>query len=671
MKARSFKAAISLTAAVACSLAASAVNVDVAVSKPGHEVPASLWGIFLEDIAFSVDGCLYPELVWNRGFEFRPAPSDDGFEKRLKGPTDLGIPGWTADCRRTGMGRFTLQYAKPLRADTPAYLRIEAFASFAGVRNTGPMGEMDVKGGEPLNLSLYARGDVPLIVRVETADNKILCEKHFHPKEMWRKFSAVVTPKASAKKAHLLILAAKAGTAEIDYVSLMPAKTFKGHGLREDIAQLIADLKPANFRFPGGCMLESCDYAGWFDWKRTVGAPETRQPLWNIWGYYQNVGLGFYEYFVFCEDIGAEPLPVFIGGRTCQFRNSKLFPKENLGWLVTNMLDAVEFIRGPTNTTWGALRAKMGHPAPFPLKTIGIGNENWGKEYYSRFYPLAAGVKAVHPDLKVIAAIDPHVIRDPPRGKESWAEIRKGEVDFADEHMYASPSYWLNHTDRYDSYPRDHVPVYIGEWGTRDIRPDWIDGLYVSLAEAAFRIGIEKNSDVVKMVAYAPLARRRGAPRDGFSLLDVTTDAVCGNPTYYAEKMFTHNRPDRVVPVSYPKVTTRQPAGWDREKGPFNPKAEAIDVVAFHAGAGLAGDELVVKLVNAASAACPVTLAFDAQLPAGKVSRETLSGEPGAKNTPEEPTRVVPRKDAFDFAGGKTLDVQLPPYSFVVLRLRR
>ena len=173
------------------------------------------------------------------------------------------------------------------------------------------------------------------------------------------------------------------------------------------------------------------------------------------------------------------------------------------------------------------------------------------------------------------------------------------------------------------------------------------------------------------MVAYAPLARRRGAPRDGFSLLDVTTDAVCGNPTYYAEKMFTHNRPDRVVPVSYPKVMTRQPAGWDREKGPFNPKAEAIDVVAFHAGAGLAGGELVVKLVNAAPAACPVTLAFDAQLPAGKVSRETLCGEPGAKNTPEEPTRVVPRKDAFDFAGGKTLDVQLPPYSFVVLRLRR
>ena len=191
----------------------------------------------------------------------------------------------------------------------------------------------------------------------------------------------------------------------------------------------------------------------------------------------------------------------------------------------------------------------------------------------------------------------------------------------------------------------------------------------MALAEAAFRIGIEKNSDVVKMVAYAPLARRRGAPRDGFSLLDVTTDAVCGNPTYYAEKMFTHNRPDRVVPVSYPKMTTRQPAGWDREKGPFNPKSEAIDVVAFHAGAGVAGDELVVKLVNAAPEARPVTLSFDTAIPAGKVAREVLSGEPGAKNTPEEPLRVVPRTDELAFAGGKTMGLALPPYSFTVLRL--
>ncbi|MBQ3290275.1 MAG: family 43 glycosylhydrolase [Kiritimatiellae bacterium] len=658
--------ATALVATVAC---AEPVRVDVAVSRPGHEVPTSLWGAFLEDIAFSVDGCLYPELVWNRGFEFRPAPSDDGFESRLKGPGDLGIPGWTADCRRGGMGRFTLQYAKPLRADTPAYLRIEAFAPFAGMRNTGVLGAMSVKGGEKLNLSLYARGDVPLIVRVESEKNKVLCEKHFRPGKHWKRFAATVTPSESSERAHLLVMAAAAGVAEIDFVSLMPSGTFRGHGLRRDIAKLIADLRPANFRFPGGCMLESCDYAGWWDWKRTVGDVESRQPLWNIWGYYQNVGLGFYEYFRFCEDIGAEPLPVFIGGRTCQFRNSKLFPKESLGYLVTNMLDAIEFARGGADTKWGGLRAKMGHPAPFLLKTIGIGNENWGEEYFSRLYVLAAGVKAVHPDIKVIASIDPHTVRDPPRALKSWAQIRKGEVDFADEHMYASPSWWLNNTGRYDSYDRANVPVYIGEWGTRDIRADWRDGLYVALAEAAFRIGIEKNSDVVKMVAYAPLARRVGAPRDGFSLLDVTPSGSCGNPTYYAEKMFSLNRPERIVPVAYPKAVVRQPAGWEKDGGPCNPKNEAVDVVAFHAGAGVVNGELVVKLVNAAPEARAVTLAFDAALPSGNVVRQTLSGEPGAKNTPEDPLRVTPVEDSFAFGGGSELATELPPYSFTVLRL--
>ena len=645
------------------------IRVEVAASQPGHEVPASLWGAFLEDIAFSVDGCLYPELVWNRGFEFRPAPSDDGFAKRLKGPMDLGMPGWTADCRSGAMGRFTLQYAKPLREDTPAYLRIEAFAPYAGMRNSGALGEMAVKRGEKLNLSLYARGDAPLIVRVEGGENNVLCETRFEPGQDWKRFSATLTPSESSRKAHLLVMAGAAGVVELDFVSLMPSNTFRGHGLRSDIAKLIADLKPANFRFPGGCMLESCDYAGWFDWKRTVGDVESRQPLWNIWGYYQNVGLGFYEYFQFCEDIGAEPLPVFIGGLTCQFRNSKLFPKESLGYLVTNMLDAIEFARGGAETKWGALRAKMGHPAPFALKTIGIGNENWGEEYFSRLYELAAGVKAVHPDIKVIAAIDPHTVRDPPRALKSWSQIRKGAVDFADEHIYASPSWWLNNTGRYDDYDRDNVPVYIGEWGTRDIRADWIDGLYVALAEAAFRIGIEKNSDVVKMVAYAPLARRVGAPRDGFSLLNVTPSGACGNATYYAEKMFSLNRIERIVPVAYPKVVVRQPEGWEKKGGPCNPKNEAVDVVAFHAGAGIVNGELVVKLVNAAPEARGISLAFDAALPAGVVYRQTLSGEPGARNTPEEPKRVVPVEDSFDFGGGCELSVELPPYSFVVLRL--
>ena len=648
------------------------VTVEVGLSAPGHEVPDSLWGIFLEDIAMSVDGCLYPELVLNRGFDFRPAPSDPDFERRTKGPCDLGIPGWQNDfAQNPGTnGRITLQYARPKFEDNPAYLRIEAFAPWAGVKNVGQLGEMRVKAGERYRVSLWARGNVPVAVRLKTpgAKGRVLWGTEFKGVGPdWTRFEAEFCLKESSPAA-LGVYAVKKGTVELEQVSLMPTETFRGHGLRKDIAQMIADLKPANFRFPGGCMLESYDYGAWWDWKRTLGEEGNRQPLWNIWGYYQLNGLGFYEYFRFAEDIGAEPLPVFIGGRTCQFRDSQLWPMSSLDDLARNILDAIEFARGDASTKWGAVRAAMGHPAPFPLKAIGIGNENWGKEYFKRYYALAAKVRAAHPDIKIIAAIDPHVILQPKRGEEAWGMIRKGEVDFADEHMYGSPSYWLNHCDRYDSYPRDGVPVYIGEWGTKNVREDWLDGHYVAMSEAAFRIGIEKNSDVVKMVAYAPLARRFGAPRDGFALLKVTSDGVYGNPTYYAEKMFADNRIERIVPVSYPKLTSVQPAGWEQDKGRFNPENKAVEVVSFHVGAGLAKDELVVKLVNAGSEVRDVTLAFDRDLPSGTVTRTTLAAEPGALNTFAEPTKHVPVADDFAFAGGRSCAVQLKPYSFVVLR---
>jgi len=663
---------MSACAAVALAALSDPIQVKIDVTTPGHAVPDSLWGIFLEDIAMSVDGCLYPELVLNRGFDFRPAPSDPGFERRAKGPMDLGIPGWENDfAQNPGTnGRITLQYARPKFEDNPAYLRIEAFAPYAGVKNSGQMGEMRLQAGERYRVSLWARGDGPVAVRVKTQGDKgkVLWGTEFKDVGSdWKRFEAEFAL-TEASPASLGVYAVRKGTVELEQVSLKPVETYKGHGLRKDVAQLIADLKPANFRFPGGCMLESYDYSAWWDWKRTLGEPGNRQPLWNIWGYYQLNGLGFYEYFRFAEDIGAEPLPVFIGGRTCQFRNSQLWPMSSLDDLARNILDAIEFARGDASTKWGAVRASMGHPAPFRLKTIGIGNENWGKEYFKRYYALAAKVREAHPDIKIIAAIDPHVILQSKRGEESWAMVRKGEVDFADEHMYGSPSYWLNHCDRYDGYPRDGVPVYIGEWGTKNVREDWLDGHYVALSEAAFRIGIEKNSDVVKMVAYAPLARRFGAPRDGFALLKVTSDGVYGNPTYYAEKMFTDNRPERVLPVSYPKVTSVQPAGWEQDKGRFNPENKAVEVVSFHAGAGLTDDGMVVKLVNAGPEARDVELLFDADLPAGRVTRTTLAGEPGARNTFAEPKRHVPVVDEFRFDGGSRCTVKLQPYSFVVLR---
>lgn len=659
---------------VALSCGAEPIELCVSDAHVGHEVPSSLWGIFLEDIAMSVDGCIYPELVLNRGFDFMPSPSDPGFERRVKGPMDLGIPGWVNDfAQNPGTnGRITLQYARPKFEDNPAYLRIEAFAPFAGVKNSGQLGEMCVNEGTRYRLSLWARGTVPVAVRLKTqgAKGKVLWGTEFAcVGENWQRFEAEFTAPSSAAVS-LGVYALKKGTLDLEQVSLMPAETFMSHGLRSDILKLVADLKPATIRFPGGCMLESYDYSAWWDWKRTLGEVGNRQPLWNIWGYYQLNGLGFYEYFQLAEDLGAEPLPVFIGGRTCQFRESQLWPMSAIDDLAQNVLDALEFAMGEPTTHWGAVRAAMGHVAPFPVKTIGIGNENWGNEYFKRYYALAAKVRAVYPELKIIAAIDPHCILDPQRGEEAWKRIRNGEVDFADEHMYGSPSYWLNHCDRYDAYPRDGVPVYIGEWGTKNIRDDWRDGHYVALSEAAFRIGIEKNSDVVKMVAYAPLARRKGAPRDGFALLSVTGTSVAGNVTYYAEKMFAENRPDRIVPVAYPKVTAIQPAGWEQDGGRFNPGNEAMEVVAFHASAGKKDGDLIIKLVNAGPDGQQVNLKFETELPSAPIVRTTLVGEPGARNTPENPFACVSAEDSLPFGGGKSCAVELKPYSFVVLRFK-
>jgi alpha-N-arabinofuranosidase len=654
-------------------IAPAPVTVKVDLAHPAHKIPATLYGLFLEDISQSVDGGFYPELVWNRGFDF---------------PSLRGIQGWEPDCRDGSMGRFTLQYRAPLHPDTPACLRIEAFASMAGMRNTGAMNEMSVKGGVPLELSLYARGrdgyKGGVLVRLEDEKTNLLAEARFDPAASggdtppdaagWKQFEAVLTPKATCRTAHLSVFATAAGTLEFEQVSLMPKETFGGraNGLRKDIGELMKALRPATFRFPGGCMLEGDDFAAWWDWKRTVGPIVGRQPIWNIWGYYQTLGLGYYEYFLFCEDIGAEPVPVFSAAMTCQFRGPKFAPLASAGYFITNVLDGIEFARGGTETKWGALRAEMGHPAPFPLHCIGIGNENWGPAFWERYNVLQKAVKAKYPDIKMITDIDPKAYMDQALSDYSWQQVTPANADIADEHMYASPSWWLNHTDFYDQYPRTGVKVYVGEWATRQASDAYINSMYNAVAEAAFRMGFEKNADLVEMTAYAPLIRRAGVPGNRYSLIQLDGTDSCGAPAYYVDKLFALNRPSRLVPVSYEKREAIQPAGIDRPKWFYNPDSQEIKVVSFHATAGLdeAEGELVVKLANAALKEQAVTLDFGRTLPASSVRRLCLADKPDAKNFPSEPLRVVPKESSFAFAGGETFPLSLPPCSVTILRLQ-
>lgn len=664
---------LSLGLAATASAAMKPVDVSVDLTRPTHAVSKDLYGLFLEDISLSVDGCFYPELIWNRGFDF-PATNTPG-EKAFSS----AIQGWREDHRPGTAGRVTVQYARPKFENTPAYLRIEAFEGGAGVMNTGPMQELSVVAGKPLALSLWARGETDFTVAVRGARGLHLAPRvRFSPKpDVWQSFTATLTPTVSVKNAALQIRTVKGGTLDLEFVSLMPKERFRGrtNGLRQDIAQLMADLRPATFRFPGGCMLEGNSFASWYDWKRSVGPIEERMPLWNIWGYYQTLGLGYYEYLLFCEDIGAKPVPVFLSALTCQLRPPASYASfDTVGLFATNILDGIEFARGGVETTWGRLRAQMGHPEPFALEYVGIGNENRRAPYYDRYDILAKAVRARYPDIKLVVAVEHSAYYDEKARDYSWSRITKENADVADEHMYASPSWWLNNAHMYDTYPRKGVDVYVGEWATRYVNPDYLNCLYNAVSEAAFRMGFERNADLVKMSAYAPLVRRAGFPGNKYSLIQLSGTSCCGAPAYWCDKMFAENRPDRTVPVTYPTVTWTQPAGIDKTGWRWggNPESKEIDVVSFHAVGGVTdGGEVILKFANAAWAAQPVTVALKGGVPAQPVARTVLTGAPTDRNTPEDPQAVVPRTDSFPFAGGDRMTLDLPPCSVTILRLKK
>lgn len=656
---------------VGVALAAGAmppVEVRIDADGEGPAVSKDLYGLFFEDISLSADGGLYPELVWNRGFDFAPTNAPGLLTRRRE------IQGWAEDFRDGSAARVAVRYANPKFANTPGYLRIEAFGTLAGVRNEGAMHEMGVTAGEPLVLSLWSRGDVGFTVRLEAVDGTPLAAAApVAPSADWKRFEAVLRPSRAERRARLSVLSDAAGTFDLEQVSLRPQRTFRGraNGLRTDIGELMAALRPATFRFPGGCMVEGTSFASWYDWKLTVGPVEERVPLWNCWGYYQTLGLGFYEYFLYCEDLGARPLPVFSAALDCQLRKPyTAVSRTGWGFFATNVLDGIEFALGDAQTTkWGALRARMGHPRPFPLTHVGIGNENFGADYYDRYDFIAAQVRRAWPQLKLVVSVHPFAYLKPECDRASWARIRRETADVADEHLYASPSWWLNNARRYDGYARRGIDLYVGEWATRNASPRYMNSMYNAVAEAAFRMGFERNADLVKMSAYAPLVRRVGFPGNRYALILIDGLGSCGTPAYWCEKMFAESRPERVVPCDYPEVRWTQPAGVDLTTWGVTRGSPAVEVVSFHAVAGRRGDALVVRLANAADSEQPVRLGFVRDLPAGDVRRTTLSGPPDAANSPAEPRRVVPKADSLPFAGGRALDVALPPCSVVVLSI--
>jgi alpha-L-arabinofuranosidase len=353
-------------------------------------------------------------------------------------------------------------------------------------------------------------------------------------------------------------------------VSLCPEKTWKNrpHGLRADLVQLLADLKPAFLRFPGGCIVEGEDLASRYQWKHTIGDLAERKLNVNRWNtvfrhrltpdYFQSFGLGFYEFFLLAEDIGAEPLPILNCGMACQFQSGELVPLDELGPYIADALDLIEFANGPATSPWGARRAAMGHPAPFGMKLLGVGNEQWDFAYFERYEAFARVLKEKHPEIELISGTGP--FPSDPKFRFAWPVLRALGAEIVDEHCYAMPDWFLRAATRYDSYPRSGPKVFMGEYAAQSVditSPDNRNNLRCALAEAAFMTGLERNSDVVVMSSYAPLLGHEEAWQWRPNLIWFDNLNAYATPNYFVQQLFSQHRGDVVLPI---KLTDSRPA---------------------------------------------------------------------------------------------------------------
>lgn len=550
------------------------VSWTIDTAGAGPKVSPVMHGIFFEDINYAGDGGLYAELVENRSFEHRE-----------------GLYSWREE-KRGGSGKMALSDDRPLNPNNPHFLRLDITFPSYGVSNLG-YGGIPLKAGEAYRFSVYARAKEGyrggLKVQLEAQNGTALAEGKI-PKltRDWQKYTLLLSPKATDPASRLAVLADAPGQVDLDMVSLFPKNTFKGreNGMRADLAQTIADMKPGFMRFPGGCIVEGFDLANAYRWKDTVGDVSQRKQNWNRWTqqdpnrpdhhYNQTYGLGFFEFFQFCEDIGAEPVPVLNCGMACQFQSKQLVALDKLDPYVQDALDLVEFANGPATSKWGQLRADMGHPAPFNLKYLGVGNEQWGEEYFKRYEIFQKALKAKYPDLELITTSGPGV--NDGSWQLAWDKFRGGTpADIVDEHYYRPLPWFLEHADRYAGYDRNGPKVFAGEYAAH--RKDRASALDAAVCEAAFLTGVLKSADVVRMSCYAPMLAREGHVQWTPDMIWFDATRVMPTPTYHAQSMFMRNRPDRVVPSTFANNTVQDSAAGRAGIGTWGTQAEFKDVV--------------------------------------------------------------------------------------------
>lgn len=649
-----------LALATGMTLQAQTNELVVQTKKLGAEIQPTMYGLFFEDINYAADGGLYAELVKNRSFEF---------------PQHL--MGWKA------FGKVTVMDDGPFDKN-PHYVRLSNAGhphKQTGLDNEGFFG-IGVKKGAEYRFSVWARipeGGVAGKIRIELVDTKSMGEQQafatqnltIDSKE-WKKYQVILKPEITDPKAVLRIFLASPQTVDLEHVSLFPVDTWKGHenGLRKDLAQALADIKPGVFRFPGGCIVEGTDLATRYNWKNSVGPVENRPLNENRWqytfphrffpDYYQSYGLGFYEFFQLSEEIGAEPLPVLSCGLACQFQNSDADAHVavcDLGSYIQDALDLIEFANGSTDTKWGKLRADMGHPAPFNLKLIGIGNEQWGKEYPEHLEPFVSAIRKAYPEIKIVGSSGPD--SEGEQFNYLWPEMKRLKADLVDEHFYRPETWFLSQGARYDNYDRKGPKVFAGEYACHGRGKKW-NHFHASLLEAAFMTGLERNADIVHMATYAPLFAHVEGWQWRPDMIWFDNMNSVRTVSYYVQQLYGMYKGTHVLPLTMDKKPV---TGAEGQNGLF---ASAV----LDKGT----NEIIVKVANTSDKPQPLSLKFD-----GMKKKETFSAARCIKlssvdmdkdNTLENPAAITPQETSLAI-DGQALDVEIEPNTFAVYILKK
>lgn len=651
---------LTIAAAAALSLSASAAtnNLTLKADKPGAPIQPTMYGLFFEDINFGADGGLYAEKIKNRSFEF---------------PQHL--MGWKT------FGGVELRNDGPFDRN-PHYVRLTSAGhnhKHTGLENEGFVG-IGVEKGEKYRFSVWARVPQGGEGRLKV----VLADRNTHGRSQdlasakikvtttdWQKYTVELTPDQTCAHAVLRVFLRHPDTTAVDleHLSLFPVDTWKGHenGLRKDLAQKLADIHPGVFRFPGGCIVEGTDLDTRYQWKNTVGPVENRPTIENRWhytfthhffpDYFQSNGLGFYEYFLLSEEIGAEPLPVLNVGLSCQYQNDR--PEDHvavdaLAPYIQDALDLVEFANGDTTTTWGALRAQMGHPAPFNLKVMGIGNEQWGPEYVERLEPFLAAMRKAHPEIKIVGSTGPDSEGD--KFDYLWPEMKRVKADLVDEHFYRPEDWFLAQGARYDNYDRKGPKVFAGEYACHMRHKNW-NHFEPALLEAAFMTGLERNADVVHMATYAPLFAHVDAWQWRPDMIWFDNLRSMPTASYYVQQMFATNKGTNVLPLT---MDGKPLTGGEGQNGLF--ASATLDKDA---------NQIVVKVANTSKE--DQTLNIDITgLKKGKTldggKALTLHADLEAENTLDNPDIVKPVESTVE-AAGREFTATVGPSTFAVYRL--